>query len=91
MKILFIDDCNGYKSKDPDCDLIEVEVLFEEVLIDTFRELELTQIGVNRSGGKWEKIMTDSGFDFNIIKSGQLSEFLPNEYDEKYKLISGNY
>ena len=87
MKILFLNDGNGFEAANPSAALVDVKHATEEQL----RNLEKNQVGVFLFGGSWKKIMEDGGFDFSIIKRGRLSDFNKAEYDLEYKLISGNY
>ena len=86
-RILFLDDCNGFE-KDSIAHVVEIPSTFS---IEVLARLEMGQIGVNRMGGKWRKIMEDGRIEYNILEQGRESDFTTKDYDEVYRLISGNY
>ena len=86
--VLFIDDDNGFSGHNPTCNLVEIPA---EVTKEIMQELELSQRGVGRRGGKWREIMQDGGFAYIEHSHGKFSDYQEGQYDEKYKVISGNY
>lgn len=87
-KILFLDDCNMFEAKNPLAFLVEVP---NEISVSTLHILEKSQIGVYHRGGEWKEIMEDGRIDYKLISEGRKSDYTENDYNEEYKLISGNY
>lgn len=87
MKVLFLNLCNGYESKNPYATLVDVE----NTTIEKMEELESNQVGVGRVDGDWRKIMKDGYIYHTVLKKGRLSDFTEQDYDVKYTLIQGNY
>ena len=87
-RILFLNNHNGFEHKDPTADLIEVDDNINERILHA---LELLQPGVGRVGGSWKKIMEDGLLAWRFVNSGKQSDFKERDYDQIYKLISGNY
>lgn len=87
MRVLFIDDRNGFEFENPVADLVDVFDTSEIIM----RELEKSQRGVYHSGGKWEEIMQDGNIKYNHLSHGRKSNYKEDDYDLLYKLISGNY
>ena len=88
MKILFLDDCNMFEGHDPLAFLVEIP---SEINSSILHSLEESQIGVMRIGGSWREIMKDGKIEHTLISSGRKSDYSNKDYDEEYKLISGNY
>lgn len=88
MKILFVDDCNGFEGENPVCDLIEIS---SDITIEQLQKLEKSQMGLHRRGGQWIEIMQDGEIPYTKLSHGKLSEYKKEDYDELYKVISGNY
>lgn len=88
MKILFLNDCNGYEVLDPLASLVEIP---DAINISILHILEKSQIGVGHIGGKWKEIMKDGKIEHTLISSGRKSDYSEKDYDEEYFLISGNY
>ena len=87
-KILFLDDCNMFEAKHPLAFLVEIP---NEISTSTLQILEKSQRGVYHRGGKWTEIMEDGKIDYKLISQGKKSDYTENDYDEEYKVISGNY
>lgn len=87
-KILFLDDCNMFEGANPRAWLVEVDV---NLTVEQIHAQENTQIGAMRSGGNWKKAMETGNFLYTELKSGKKSDFIESDYDEIYKVISGNY
>jgi hypothetical protein len=87
-KILFLDDCNMFEGHNPRAYLVEIP---REINSLTLHALEKTQTGVSRFGGKWREIMVDGKIEHTLISSGRRSDYSEKDYDEEYRLISGNY
>lgn len=87
MRFLFIDDCNGYEAKDPRCALVDVYHTETRIM----KALEASQVGAGRMGGSWKKIMEDGNIMHEIVETGPYSTLRNKNYDEEYRLISGNY
>ncbi len=87
-KILFLDDCNMFEGHDPRAYLVEIS---QEIKSSILHALEKLQIGALRLGGNWVKIMEDGEIEYKLLSSGKKSDYTENDYDEEYKLISGNY
>lgn len=88
MKVLFLDDRNLYEAKDPYADLVDIK---DNVNVKILSALELQQPGAGRLGGSWQQIMMDGDIKYELIKSGRKSDFNDDEFEQEYKLISGNY
>ena len=88
MRVLFLDDCNGFEHKDPIADLVDIPTNTGEKIL---RSLERTQPGAGRIGGKWREIMLEGNIEHTVVGSGRKSDFTEDDYDLEYKLISGNY
>jgi len=87
-KILFLDDCNKFEGHNPRAYLVEIP---QEINCSILYALEKTQIGVGRRGGNWREIMKDGKIEHTLISSGIKSDYTTKDYDEEYKVISGNY
>ena len=87
MKILFVNDCNGFEFQNPIAHLIQCS----DISLEELKKLEFGQIGAGRVGKKKKKIMTDGNIEYEIISQGRKSDYIPSSYDLQYKLISGNY
>lgn len=87
MRVLFLNDGNGFETQNPIADLVDVFNTSEIIM----KFLEDSQYGVRRFGGNWKEILKDGKISHNIISSGRLSDFNREDYDIIYKLISGNY
>ncbi len=87
-KILFSNDANGHEYYNPYCSLVEIN---SSITKEQMYKLEVSQLGVLRIGGDWQKIMEDGNIQYILIGSGKFSEYKTEDYDELYKLISGNY
>ena len=87
MRILFTSDSNGYESINPHAWLVDVFKTSTRIM----KALEESQVGAGRTGGSWTRIMEDGNIPHELIKKGRLDELSKENYDEKYKLISGNY
>ena len=87
-KVLFSNDGNGHEYYNPYCTLVEID---SSITKEQMYKLEISQLGVLRRGGCWQEIMEDGNIQFTLINSGRFSEYKKEEYDELYKLISGNY
>jgi hypothetical protein len=87
-KILFLDDCNMFEGHNPKAYLVEIP---KEVDTSLLNKLENSQIGVLRRGGNWNEIMKDGKIEHRLISSGRKSDYTEKDYDEEYKVISGNY
>lgn len=88
MKILFLSDSNGHDYYNPYAVLIELP---NNVTSQTLSDLEARQLGAYRRGGSWKEIMEDGKIVYNVISEGRKSDYKDTEYDNIYKLISGNY
>lgn len=87
-RILFLDDCNMFEARNPIADLVEIQ---DETSTSTLRVLEDSQRGVYRRGGKWREIMEDGKIKHAVVSSGRESDYSEGDYDEKYRVVSGNY
>lgn len=87
-KVLFLNDKNGYEAADPIAHLVEID---HRIPASTLRVWENNQPGAGRTGGNWERIMKDGDFKYNLLSQGKKSDYQEGDYDEIYKLISGNY
>ena len=86
-KVLFLDygiarDFNPYAY------LIKIPNYINTKILNT---LELSQPGALRMGTSWQKIMEDGEIEHTKISEGRKSDYTPEDYDEVYKLITGNY
>ena len=88
MKILFLDDCNMFEGHNPLAYLVEIP---DTINISILHILEESQVGVGRRGGKWKEIMEDGKIEHKLISSGRKLDYSEKDYDEEYRLISGNY
>ncbi len=88
MKILFLDDCNMFEGHNPLAYLVEIP---NEINSSILHILENSQRGVRHRGGKWREIMEDGKIEHTLISSGRKSDYSEKDYDEEYRLISGNY
>lgn len=87
-KVLFSNDANGHEFADPYCTLIEISL---SITKEQMKKLEYSQLGVMRRGGSWKEIMEDGNIQYTLISSGRFSQYKEEDYNELYKLISGNY
>lgn len=87
-KILFLDDCNMFEGRNPLAYLVEIP---DDINSSILHILEKSQRGVGRRGGKWTEIMEDGKIEHTLISSGRKSDYSEKDYDEEYRLISGNY
>lgn len=87
-KILFLDDCNMFESHNPIANLVEIP---KEINSSILQKLERSQPGIYHRGGRWMEIMKDGNIEYKLLSSGRKSDYTENDYDEEYKLISGNY
>lgn len=87
-KVLFLNDCNGYEGHDPLAFLVEIP---REINNNILYALESTQRGVGHRGGNWKEIMQDGQIKHKEISNGRKSDYSEKDYEEEYKLISGNY
>ena len=87
-KILFLDDCNMFEGRNPRTYLVEIP---QEINNSILHILENSQRGVGHRGGKWQEIMTDGKIEYKLLSSGKRSDYTEKDYDEEYRLISGNY
>lgn len=94
MLVLFLNDGNGFESKDPNGDLIEFE---EDIDIKSIQKLEASQLGARHTGGRLSEILED--LDGLKVKYKKLSHGRKSFYQSTkhyneytiYNLISGNY
>lgn len=87
-KILFLEDCNMFEGHNPRAYLVEMS---KEINSSILNALEKSQRGVYRRGGKWNEIMKDGKIEYKLLSSGKKSDYTEKDYDEEYKVISGNY
>lgn len=87
-KVLFLDDCNLFEGKDPRAYLVEIPTHINKEILHALEQL---QPGAYRIGGNWERIMKDGKIEYNLISQGRKSNYKISDYDEEYRVISGNY
>ena len=86
-RVLFLNYCNGHEAN-AYADLVEIPNYINTKILNT---LELSQPGALRMGTSWEKIMEDGEIEHTKISEGRKSDYTPEDYDEVYNLITGNY
>lgn len=96
MKVLFLDECNGFGYKNPLATLVEINYNGDrDELMKQMYKFELTQLGANRTGGRYREILNDLfnklRINSEIISSGRRNDYESSQFDRKYTLISGNY
>jgi hypothetical protein len=77
-----------HEGHDPRAYLVEIP---KHVSFTTMEKLEYSQIGVMRLGGSWHKIMVDGNIEHRLISEGRQSDYTKGDYDDVYRVISGNY
>jgi len=88
IRVLFLDNCNGFESRDPKADLVDIPAAIGK---RELKALERRQPGAHNMGGSWKKIMQDGAIDHTEVASGKKSDFNEGDYDLEYSVISGNY
>ncbi len=88
-RIMFVDDCNGYEYDSPIATIVEIPV---EITIEMLKFLENQQPGIGHAGGNYIWMLRKGQIEFVILAEGRQKNFKKGQdYDEEYRVVSGNY
>lgn len=87
-KILFLDDCNMFEGHNPIATLVQIPSTITQKML---KALENQQPGVRRRGGNWKEIMENGDITYEVISTGRKADYSGGDFDDAYKVISGNY